>query len=317
MRIGITASGGGHTGYAIALAQRLAGKAELVFYIPRGDRWSRSKVERYGEIVEIRKSRGPNESVFRLLYNLPRAFIESLERVGEIDLFISSGSNHSIPPAVASKMKRIPVINIESSVRFARASGSAKYLSYISDLTVLQWEEQKKILPRGEVFGPLYEKPEYEARDDNLIVVTAGTYGFKELFDVVYKTDLENVVLQTGRVDPGLYRGKKNWIVFDFDPDINRWIARASIIITHLGKTVIDAALTYRKPVILIPNPNWRLTAGAEDAKILAEKLNICYEERLEPRVILERVEECRKRVPREYPDGAERLSREIFRRFS
>lgn len=314
MLIGITASGGGHTGYAVALAQRLYKRAEMVFFIPRGDEWSRKRVERFGRVIEIRKARGPNEGFTKLVTGMPRAFIESIERVRDIDVFISTGSNHSVPPALVAWMRRVPVVNIESSVRFTRPSGSAKYLSYIADLTVLQWEEQKRILPRGTVFGPLYEAPEYETGDDGYILVTAGTYGFRELFDVIARTGLENIVLQTGRVDPGPYRSIRGWRVFDYDPEINKWVARASLVITHLGKTVIDAALTYQKPVIIVPNPGWRLTAGAEDARILAEKLGVCYEDRLDPDVILERIEACRKTRPRRFEDGASRLADYILR---
>ncbi len=318
MRIGITASGGGHTGYAVALAQRLYGKAELIFYIPTDDVWSRSKVSRYGSVVEIRKARGPNEGFQKLATGIPKAFFESIGKIKNIDVFVSTGSNHSVPPALVAKLKRIPVINIESSVRFTRPSASAKYLSYISDLTVLQWEEQRRILPRGRVYGPLYEKPEYEIRDEGYILVTAGTYGFKELFDVLLKTGLENIVLQTGRVDPRPYKeAMKKWIVFDFDPEINKWVAGASLVVTHLGKTVIDAALTYKKPTIVIPNPSWRLTAGFEDAKILAEKLGICYQESLEPDKLLESIDSCRGVRPREYRDGAEELAKEILEKFS
>ena len=52
VRVVITASGGGHTGYDVALAQRLHGRADLLFIIPRSDKWTRSKVEQYGEVVE-------------------------------------------------------------------------------------------------------------------------------------------------------------------------------------------------------------------------------------------------------------------------
>ncbi len=51
-RILIAASGGGHTGYAVALAQRLVEAGiEPDFAIPVGDEWTRSKVERYGGVV--------------------------------------------------------------------------------------------------------------------------------------------------------------------------------------------------------------------------------------------------------------------------
>lgn len=47
-KIVLTASGGGHTGYAVSLAQKLSGRAEVLFIIPKSDVWSRIKVEKYG-----------------------------------------------------------------------------------------------------------------------------------------------------------------------------------------------------------------------------------------------------------------------------
>ena len=44
-KIIVTASGGGHTGYAVALAQRLHGRADTLFIIPRNDKWTKSKVK--------------------------------------------------------------------------------------------------------------------------------------------------------------------------------------------------------------------------------------------------------------------------------
>jgi len=317
LRIGITASGGGHTGYAVSIAQRLAGAAEIVFYVPSGDVWTMSKVRKYGGYVEIIKPRGPNEGLSKLVRGMPRAMLQSLKHVKNIDVLISTGSNHSVAPAIAAWLRGIPVVNIESSVRFTRPSSSAKSLSLIADLTVLQWEEQKRILPKGVVFGPLYEKPEYAVEDRGYILVTAGTYGYKRLFDAISSLNLERVVLQTGRVDPSIYRGKKpGWVVFDYDPEFSRWIAGASLVITHLGKTVIDSALTYRKPTIVVPNPEWRLTAGAEDAKILAEKLGICYQESLDPEALKVSIEECWGKIPREYRDGAAELAKYILEKY-
>jgi len=317
LRIGITASGGGHTGYAVSIAQRLVGAAEIVFYVPSGDMWTVSKVKRFGEYVEVTKPRGPNEGFAKLVRGMPKAVLQSLKHVKDVDVLISTGSNHSIAPAISAWIKGIPIVNIESSVRFTRPSSSAKILSLISDLTVLQWEEQKKILPKGMVFGPLYEKPEHEVEDRGYILVTAGTYGYRRLFDAISSLNLEKVVLQTGRVDPSLYRERRpQWVVFDYDPNFSKWIAGASLVITHLGKTVIDSALTYRKPTIVVPNPEWRLTAGAEDAKILAEKLGICYREELEPEVLKASIDECIGKIPREYRDGAGELVKYILDKY-
>lgn len=314
-RIIVTASGGGHTGYAVAIAQRLYGKAELLFIIPRGDKWTRSKVERYGKIVEVSKPRGPRDSFTKLLLRMPSAFFESLGKVlGDYDVFISTGSNHSVPPAIVARLKGLKVYNIESSVRFTKPSLSARWLRPFSHVVVLQWEEQLKLHPNGKVYGPFYEKPEYEPVDRGYILVTGGTYGHKLLFDTVAELNIDNIVLQTGRVDPEPYRKKHpEWTIFRFDPDFGKWLAGASVVVSHLGKTVIDAVLTYRKPVVIVPNPEWTLTAGWGDARILARKLNAVVVEKIEPRALLEAIEEAKKRKPPVYPNGAEKLARELL----
>ncbi len=316
MLITITASGGGHTGYAVALAQHMQGKAEMLFIVPRGDRWTRSKVEPYGKVVEVTKARHPNQPLLSAIPGLIRAMIESLGAVPRTSrVLVSSGSNHSVPPAYAAKIKGIPVVNIESSVRFTSLSSSFRAIARIAKLNILQWEEQRELFPDGIVVGPLYEKPMYEPRDEGYILVTGGTYGHRQLFEAIDKLDLDNVVLQTGRVDPELYRKKHpSWKIFDFDPDFQRWIAGASVVVTHLGKTVIDSALTYGKPTVIVPNPEWRLTAGWKDAEFLAKKLNAVLVKEISPHSIADAVEEARKRKPPRYENGAEKLAKILLK---
>ncbi|MHA1754101.1 MAG: UDP-N-acetylglucosamine--N-acetylmuramyl-(pentapeptide) pyrophosphoryl-undecaprenol N-acetylglucosamine transferase [Candidatus Odinarchaeia archaeon] len=314
-RVIITASGGGHTGYAVALAQSLDKKAEMLFIVPENDKWTRSKVEKYGKVIYVRKARGPKDHLAKAIPGLIKAGLQSLEEVkGDFDVFVSTGSNHSVPPAIAAKMKGLRLINIESSVRFTKASLSVRALRYIADLTILQWPEQKKILPEGIVVGPLFEKPLYQCEDKGYILVTGGTYGHKLLFDTINNLSLDNIVLQTGRINPDPYRKKHpQWIVFDFDPDFQKWIASANIVISHLGKTVIDAALTYKKPTIIVPNPEWTLTAGWPDGEILAKKLNAFLVSKITPKNILKAIEEVKNRRPPLFPDGAKRLAKIIL----
>ena len=159
-----------------------------------------------------------------------------------------------------------------------------------------------------------YEEPEHEPTDRGYILVSGGTCGHKMLFDAVSELDLENVVLQTGRVDPEPYRRKHpEWKVFRFDPDFGRWLAGASVVVVHQGKTAVDAALTYRKPVVIAPNPELALTSTVEDARMLARKLNAVVVESITPRSILEAVEEAKGREPSLHPNGAEKLSKEIL----
>ena len=160
------------------------------------------------------------------------------------------------------------------------------------------------------IVGPLYELPEYRPKDEGYVLVTGGTYGHRLLFEAVDKLEEEKVVLQTGRIDPRPFKERHpSWAVFDFDPDFGKWLAGASVVVTHFGKTAIDAALTYRKPVVLVPNPEWRLTASLEDARILAEKLNAVLVEEISPSKIQEAIEEAKSREPPSYPDGAVKLA--------
>jgi len=317
----LLASGGGHTGHAVALGQRLKGKAELLFIVPKGDRWSARKVSKLGKVMEIIKARGPKDPYYVFLPRFIGAYFESifklLTRCEGYEVIVSGGSNHSIPPSmVGKKIMGMKLVSIESSVRFTRPSGTAKLLERYADITVLQWPEQKRILPKGEYFGPLIEYPEYPIRNEGYVLVTGGTYGHKELFEAIVELGLKDVVLQTGRVDPEPYRRRfPGWVVFRYDPDFGRWLAGADVVITHLGKTVIDAALAYRKPTIIVYNPEWRRSSsvGVTDALALAKKLNAVLVLNPKPKILMKAIEEARLREPPKYPDGAERLARKIL----
>ena len=319
MKILIIASGGGHTGYAVGLAQYLHNKAEVSFIVPSQDKWTISKIEKYGEYIEILKGRGPRDPLYVFIPRLIRSFWQSLSKVkGDFDVLVSTGSNHSIPPAVIGKIKGVRLINIESCVRFTKASKSARILSKFSDMTALQWEEQLQLFGDGQVVGPMYEKPSYEIQDRGYILVTGGTWGFKDLYDAISLTEFENVVMQTGRVNPEPYKSMHpDWTVFDFDPDLAKWIAGAKVVVSHLGKTVIDAALTYRKPVVIAVNPEWTRTAGMKDAKTLAKKTNSVLLETLSGEAIIEAVEEAEDLKPAVHKNGAEELVRIILEEFS
>ncbi|RLE65451.1 MAG: polysaccharide biosynthesis protein [Thermoprotei archaeon] len=315
-KIIITASGGGHTGNAVSLAQRLEGRADILFIVPKGDKWTRQRVEKYGDIIEVTKGRGAMSSNILFIPRFLKAFYESLRSVSkEYEVLVSMGSNHSIPPAFLAKINGLKIINVESCARFTKGSRTVKILSHIADITALQWEEQKNLHPKGIVYGPLFEKPLYKPWNGGYILVTGGTYGHRMLFDALLKTRLKNIVLQTGRLDPRYYKKRKpEWRIFDFDPDFGKWIAGANIVISHFGKTVLDAALTYRKPVIIVPNPEFTRTVGVEDAGLLAKKLNAILLENITPKDLVDAIEFAFKLKVPEYPDGALNLAEDILK---
>jgi UDP-N-acetylglucosamine--N-acetylmuramyl-(pentapeptide) pyrophosphoryl-undecaprenol N-acetylglucosamine transferase len=210
-------------------------------------------------------------------------------------------------------MKGIPLVNIESSVRFIKASKTASILQPFSAVTALHWEEQGKLLKRGVVVGPLLPKPEVKSWNGGYILVTGGTWGHKLLFDVVVESDLENVVLQTGRVDPEPYMKKRpDWKVIRYSTAFYELVAGADVVVTHFGSTVLEA-LIYRKPTVIIPNPEWTRTAGVEDAKYLAKKVNASLVSEISLNNLLNAIEEAQRRSFPTFPDGAQKLADIIF----
>ena len=314
-KILILAGGGGHTGYGYSLAQNLYGRAILHFLAPEGDLLSQKRLSRFGKVYPLIKPRGPKTPHHEFIPRLIKAFPEASKYISsDYDVVVSTGSNFCIPPAILAWLRGIPIVNIESSVRFVKPSKTAFLLQPISALTVLQWEEQKEILKKGVVVGPLIPKPEVEPRNEGYILVTGGTFGHKMLFDAIAKSKLKNVVLQTGKVNPEPYRRlHPEWKVIAYSTEFHKLIAGADIVVTHFGSTVLEA-LVYRKPIVIVPNPEWTRTAGIEDAKHYARKVNAVIVSRITLKNIVNAIEEAKRREYPILPDGSAKLADLILR---
>jgi len=310
----ISAGGGGHTGYGYALAQSLYGKVSLRFLVPEGDILSRDRLSRFGSVDSLLKPRGAKTPVFEFIPRLAKAFMESFNTVPyEFDVMVSTGSNFCIPPAMLAWVNGVPLINIESSVRFTKASKTARILQHFSAITALQWEEQKKLLKKGIVVGPLLPKPEVKSWNGGYILVTGGTMGHKLLFDVVSESNLENVVLQTGQVDPEPYKRKHpEWTIIPFTTRFYELVAGADLVVTHFGSTTLEAVI-YRKPMVVVLNPEWRRTVGKTDAETLAEKLNAAFVWDVNFENLCRAMEEAKRKEPPIFEDGAEKLAQLIL----
>jgi len=311
-RLLILAAGGGHTGYAYALAEALYPKVSLFFLVPEGDILSKRRLSKFGKVEFLIKPRGPKTPIHIFALRLAKAFTDSI-RVDftEFDLVVSAGSNFCIPPAIMAWTKGIPIVNIESPVRFVKPSKSARILQPFSVITALHWEEQKRIL-KGLVVGPILPKPEAKPRNEGYILVAGGTYGHRLLFDALAQSNLHNVVLQTGRVDPTKYLKKHpEWRIFTIKENFQEFIARAELVITHLGVTVLEAAM-YKKPVVLVPNPEWTRTGGTEDARYLARKINAVLVSKINTETLLDATKEAKDRKVPTLPNGAKNLANKI-----
>jgi UDP-N-acetylglucosamine:LPS N-acetylglucosamine transferase len=310
----ILAGRGGHTGYAYALAQALHKRVRLSFLVPEGELLSKKRLGKFGNVEFFVEPRGPKTPANVFITLLAKALINSVKLpISEFDVVVSTGSNFCVPPALIAWIRRIPVVNLESSVRFVKASKTARVLQPFSALTALQWEEQRSFL-KGVVVGPMLPKPEFKPWNGGYILVTGGTYGHRILFDALADSSLHNVVLQTGRVNPEPYKTKHpEWKVLAFTDRFHELLAGAELVVTHFGMTLFESAV-YKKPVVLVPNPEWTRTAGMEDARYLAKKLNFVLVSEIKTEILLDSINEARNRKVPVLLDGAQNLANEIIK---
>jgi len=306
----ILAGGGGHTGYAYALAQVLSERGcSLFFFVPEGDSLSAKRLRKFGKVDFLVKPREPKTSTLEFAYRLVKSFVKSIMKIsGKFDVVVSTGSNFCIPPALIAWIRGVSLINIESEVRFTKASITARLLYPFSSVNALQWEEQKKLL-KGVVVGPMLPRPETKPWNGGYILVTGGTYGHKLLFDAVAQSNLQNVVLQIGKIDPKPYREKHpEWEIITHTEKFHDLIAGAEVVVTHFGFTMLEA-LAYRKPSVVVVNPEWTRTVGYEDAKCLAKKTNAVLVSKITTEFLLNAIEKAKNKKVPTLQNGAERLS--------
>ncbi len=275
-----------------------------------GDSWSRGRLEGLGRVYETGGGRGPGDPVWRAA-SLARGFYDSL-KIPRVDVVVSTGHNHSIPPALTAFLRGARLVLVEDVYRVSRGSRAVRLLSPLASVVALHWREQKSLYRRGLVVGPIYEPPKYEPWDGGYILVSTGTHGYKRLFDILTGLRGEwRLVYQTGRVDPDPYR-RLGIEAFRFDPDIERWIAGARLVITHIGVTAVNAALAYRKPVVIVYNPEWSLAAPPQDAKIVADKIGAVFMHRLDYSSISDVIGQAVDAKPVNLRNGAARLAQVI-----
>ncbi len=313
-RILILAAGGGHTGYAYALAEELYQKASLNFLVPHGDSLSAKRLSKFGKVGFLLKAREPKTPNHVFAVRLIRAFVDSCNQdLGKFDVVVSAGSNFCVPPAILAWMRGVSIVNIESPVRFVKPSKSARVLQYISAITALHWEEQKKLL-KGVVVGPILPKRKVEPQNKGYILVSGGTYGHRPLFEALAESQLHDIVLQTGKIDPAPYLKKHpEWKALTVTPRFHELIANAELVVTHLGVTVLEA-MNYQKPVVLVPNPEWTRTGTIEDAKQLAKKINAVLISQIRVETLLKAIEDAKGRQVPVFQDGAKNLANLILK---
>jgi len=308
----IVASGGGHSGFAKAVADYLPFKPDFV--IPTGDSYSRKLLEPLAnKIWELPKPREPLESDLHAIYKGVESLVQS-SLLPKYKVILATGSNHSLLPSFFGYLKGSKVFAIESQDRIFTRGKAIRIISAFAKGVFLHWEEQRSLYKNGVVVGPILQRPRYVPKDEGYVFVTAGTEGFQRLFDVLAKLKLPNVILQTGKVNPERYKGL-GWKVFDFDPDMEKYLANASLVITHQGKTAMEASILYNKSVIMVFNRSLVRATTFSDAKAYAEIIGATFMD--DPNTWASEVELLNSinspRRPKTHKPGTERLVQVIL----
>jgi beta-1,4-N-acetylglucosaminyltransferase len=92
-------------------------------------------------------------NIRNLLKNLWLAW--RILRTARPDIVVSTGAGVAFPFFVIARLLRIKTTYVEVYDRIDHATLTGKLCYPISDLFLLQWEEQKRFYPRGEVIGAL------------------------------------------------------------------------------------------------------------------------------------------------------------------
>ncbi len=310
----LLAGGGGHTGYAYSLAQHLSGKCELEAFYPQNDELSYKRLSKYAETNPLVLPRGPKTGMGSFVKGLARSFLDSSKLLKGKYVIVSTGNNFCIPPSLISWTKSNPIVNLEASVRFVGTSTTAHILKRFAKVTALHWEEQKKIFPKGEVFGPIIAKPAVEPYNGGYVLVTVGTYGHPGLIQSLNSLDLENVVIQSGPQNLEKLAVKHpTWNIFSWSDKFHEILAGADVVVSASGSTVLESAIVYKKSTIISYNPEWTKTAKYEDILMLSKKVNGVLLEKFSHQTLMDAIEKARKQKPPEIKSGAGKLSQRIL----
>lgn len=328
MEITLVASGGGHTSFAVALGERLLELepgTRFNIIVPRGDLYSVRRITgrlkgRNLTVAFTLKPLNPQERLYKIIARAPSSMVEALAVVKKTSAVVCTGSNHSLPPSIIGLLaERVPVFCVEDPYRVYRRSRSVSLVHRLGGFVFLQWREQEKLYrSRGLYAGPIFERPLYKPEAKGYVLVMTGTMGHRLLFKTLIRGGLKGrrLVVQAGRLWTGyLRRMLPGSVVFDYDPNIDKWIAGADVVVTHQGVGAIQASQAYGKPVVLAYNPDITLAGGLRDAEFVAGKLNAIFitSDPEKPGLLDEAVEEAYGRKPNYLGDGALRAAKTIL----
>jgi UDP-N-acetylglucosamine:LPS N-acetylglucosamine transferase len=309
----VIAGYGGHAGYAFAMAYELARRGvELDVLLPKGYEHLSSKFTGLGRTRYAVLPRKPLEPFYRGIHRWLLAFSSTLRLVKEnYDFVFAAGSNFSIPASTWLKtLRNIPVYVVEDVNRFSRPAKAVGLLHMLGARVLLHWREQRELYRDGVVVGPLYEPVLSKPSDMGYLLVTLGTLGSKEVFEAVTNLNYKIAVVQTGDIDPRAYAVRRpDWVFFKYVDDFHRWIAGASIVVTHPGTTAVTARLAYGKPVVLVYTKRHSPLYPKKDVEMLAKMLKAAFIDEVTPENLEAAIQEAMRLEKPVYENGARNAS--------
>jgi UDP-N-acetylglucosamine:LPS N-acetylglucosamine transferase len=148
MRVLLVSSSGGHLLLLHALRPWWSGHERSWVTFRKTDAESLLAGERVAWAHHPTQRNVPN-----LLRNLRLAW--RLLREERPDLVVSTGAGVAVPFFLAARLLGIATVFVEAYERIETASLSGRLCYPMSDLFVLQWPEQRRLYPTGQVVGSL------------------------------------------------------------------------------------------------------------------------------------------------------------------
>jgi len=173
------------------------------------------------------------------------------------DVVISTGGGVSLSLCIIGKMTSRKVIYIETFSRVLKPSLMGKIVSRFADLTIVQWEELKRYLPKSVYGGPIYKIVVKQSSEGEGIFVTVGTHPgsfdrlFKKLDELVERGVIkEKIFAQVGK--PNYIPKNFEWVKDLRFEEFQERIKNAKVVITHAGVGSILNCLELGKVCIAV-----------------------------------------------------------------
>lgn len=163
MHLLIVLGAGGHTKQMLRLVDLLGPDYDYSYVVADYDTVSEHKIVVAGPVYRIvqprEKRQGATEGAWTVLRKMPGALMQAHHILAEArpDAVIGAGPSLQIPLAIAARMRRIPVIYIETASKVETLTSTARliYRFRLADRFYVQWEHHLRDYPRARYAGRL------------------------------------------------------------------------------------------------------------------------------------------------------------------